>query len=418
MTTSIKIEDLSKRYRLGLTHAGSIRELVNQFSRRMLPRRSGGERHRTTEPNQSQSKKDDSFWALKDIEFSIEQGDSVGIIGRNGAGKSTLLKILSRITSPTTGRVELCGRVASLLEVGTGFHPELTGRENLYLNGTILGMTRAEVNRQFDAIVDFAGVETFIDTPVKRYSSGMKVRLGFAVAAHLEPEILIVDEVLAVGDIDFQRKCLGKMDDVAKSGRTIMFVSHNMAAVSQLCRTGVVLHKGMTDGVLPISDAIDVYMKQAPGTSRDGLFIAEQNDSTPNAITEIRVRQDDVDAGTLRHNADFEIAFKMRLDRAAPDLRLSTAICDRLQQKIFTAVTEIERFERDDEVELRLSVRGRFLMPGRYSLIAGLLDPRMQLLDWHRFVCPFQIENVGDDPLLSGGGDYGVVFGEHQWLTN
>ncbi|MCA9140110.1 MAG: ABC transporter ATP-binding protein [Planctomycetales bacterium] len=416
MTTSIKIEGLSKRYRLGLTHAGSIRELVNQFSRRLVPRRSGSHQQDVAEP--SQTTKSDSFWALKDVEFSIQQGESVGIIGRNGAGKSTLLKILSRITSPTTGRVELVGRVASLLEVGTGFHPELTGRENLYLNGTILGMTRAEVNRQFDAIVDFAGVEKFIDTPVKRYSSGMKVRLGFAVAAHLEPEILIVDEVLAVGDMDFQRKCLGKMDDVAKSGRTIMFVSHNMAAVSQLCHTGVVLNQGMTDGVMPISQAIDVYMKQAPGTSRDGLFIADSSQDAPGAITRIRIRQEGNETGTLRHNEDFEIVYTTRLASSAPDLRLSTAICDRLQQKIFTAVTEIKHSKRQNEIELTLQVRGRFLMPGRYSLIAGLLDPRMQLVDWHRFVCPFQIENVGDDPLLSGGGDLGVVFGEHQWLTN
>lgn len=186
----------------------------------------------------------EEFWALKDVDFEIKRGDVVGIIGRNGAGKSTLLKVLSRITEPTEGRVEINGRVASLLEVGTGFHPELSGRENVYLNGAILGMTRAEINRKFDEIVDFSGVEKFLDTPVKRYSSGMYVRLAFAVAAHLEPEILIVDEVLAVGDSEFQKKCLGKMQDVAGQGRTVLFVSHNMAAVQRLCNLCVVMASG------------------------------------------------------------------------------------------------------------------------------------------------------------------------------
>jgi lipopolysaccharide transport system ATP-binding protein len=186
----------------------------------------------------------ETFWALRDVSFDVKKGDVVGIIGRNGAGKSTLLKILSRITEPTTGRIELFGRIGSLLEVGTGFHPELTGRENIYLNGAILGMRREEIRRQFDAIVDFSGVEKFLDTPVKRYSSGMYVRLAFAVAAHLNPEILIVDEVLAVGDAEFQKKCLGKMKDVASGGRTVLFVSHNMAAVASLCQRAVLLQAG------------------------------------------------------------------------------------------------------------------------------------------------------------------------------
>ena len=186
----------------------------------------------------------EEFWALRDVSFDIEQGDRVGIIGRNGAGKSTLLKILSRITEPTTGKFKITGRVASLLEVGTGFHPELTGRENIFLNGAILGMSKAEINRKFDEIVAFAEIEKFLDTPVKRYSSGMYVRLAFAVAAHLEPEILIVDEVLAVGDAQFQKKCLGKMNEVSEQGRTVLFVSHNMAMISNLCRKGIVLDAG------------------------------------------------------------------------------------------------------------------------------------------------------------------------------
>src|SRR5881394_3516952 len=186
----------------------------------------------------------ETFWALRDVSFDIHQGDVIGIIGRNGAGKSTLLKILSRITEPTAGEIDIFGRIGSLLEVGTGFHPELTGRENIFLNGTILGMSRREVARQFDAIVDFAGVEKFLDTPVKRYSSGMYVRLAFAVAAHLDPDILLIDEVLAVGDQEFQQKCLGKMKDVASHGRTVLFVSHNMQAVSLLCNRGVYLKAG------------------------------------------------------------------------------------------------------------------------------------------------------------------------------
>ncbi|MCC6612301.1 MAG: ABC transporter ATP-binding protein [Anaerolineae bacterium] len=213
---------------------------------------------------------DETFWALKDVSFEVQHGETLGIIGHNGAGKSTLLKILSRITEPTEGYVDIYGRVGAMLEVGTGFHPELTGRENIYLNGAILGMTRADIHRQFDAIVDFAGVEKFIDTPIKHYSSGMALRLGFSVAAHLEPEILIVDEVLAVGDAEFQKKCLGKMGEVAGEGRTVLFVSHNMAAVMNLCekslhlRAGQIVHYGST------KDVVEAYVSQSdevPGSN-------------------------------------------------------------------------------------------------------------------------------------------------------
>ncbi len=201
----------------------------------------------------------EEFWALQNVSFTVNEGEVVGIIGRNGAGKSTLLKVLSRITEPTSGRIGLKGRVASLLEVGTGFHPELTGRENIFLNGAILGMSRAEVTRKFDEIVDFSGVDKFLDTPVKRYSSGMYVRLAFAVAAHLEPEILIVDEVLAVGDAEFQKKCLGKMRDVACGGRTVLFVSHNLGAVEQLCDSGILMSGGRIAFRGPVSQALDAY---------------------------------------------------------------------------------------------------------------------------------------------------------------
>lgn len=230
----IRVEGLSKQYKIGIAREPyiTLRDEVLRTIKGMVSRKAGGDQDYG------------SFWALKDVSFEIRQGEVVGIIGRNGAGKSTLLKLLSRITEPTKGYAAIYGRVASLLEVGTGFHAELTGRENIYLNGAVLGMSRQDINRKFDEIIEFAGVENFIDTPIKRYSSGMKVRLAFSVAAHLEPELLIIDEVLAVGDLSFQQKCLGKMEEVANSGRTVLFVSHNMGAVKNLCSKGIWLQAG------------------------------------------------------------------------------------------------------------------------------------------------------------------------------
>lgn len=237
----IEVESVSKKYELGTFGTGSLRgdfqRLWARIARKEDPNIVIGEEEKYKDGEKE-------YWALKNITFSVNQGEVLGVIGKNGAGKSTLLKILSRITLPTEGRIRIKGRIASLLEVGTGFHPELSGRENIFLNGAILGMTKAEIHSKFDEIVQFAGVEKYIDTPVKRYSSGMYVRLAFAVAAHLEPEILIVDEVLAVGDAEFQKKCLGKMKDVSTQGRTVLFVSHNMAAVKQLCNSGIVLKNG------------------------------------------------------------------------------------------------------------------------------------------------------------------------------
>lgn len=257
---AVRVENISKKYDIGNTSSGSLRETIaGLFSKN------------------GQNKTDDEFWALKDISFEVKKGEAIGIIGKNGAGKSTLLKVLSRITEPTTGRIEIDGRVSSLLEVGTGFHPELTGRENVFLNGTILGMSRAEVKAKFDEIVDFSGVEKFLDTPVKRYSSGMKVRLAFAVAAHLEPEILIIDEVLAVGDAEFQKKCLGKMEDVAGQGRTVLFVSHNMAAVKSLCIKGVLLKNGSIIKQGNVEDAIDYYLTESFKSSENNLIPGNYN---------------------------------------------------------------------------------------------------------------------------------------------
>ncbi len=244
MSTVIKVENVSKQYRLGNVGSGTLRDDLTRWWYRMRGKEDPLMQLGSTN-DRTQKADSDYVWALKDINFEVQQGDVLGIIGRNGAGKSTLLKILSKTTAPTTGSVKVMGRIASLLEVGTGFHPELTGRENIYLNGAILGMRKHEITRKLDEIIDFAGVERYIDTPVKRYSSGMYVRLAFGVAAHLESEILIIDEVLAVGDAEFQKKCLGKMGEVSKGeGRTVLFVSHNMAAVKTLCQKAIILKDG------------------------------------------------------------------------------------------------------------------------------------------------------------------------------
>lgn len=260
MPISIKIENLSKQYRLGVVGTGTLSHDLNRWWT-MNIRRKDDPYLKIGETNDRATKgSSDYIWALKDINLEIEQGDVVGIIGKNGAGKSTLLKILSRVTKPTTGSIKYNGRIASLLEVGTGFHPEMTGRENIYMNGAIMGMTRHEISSKLDEIIAFAGVERYIDTPVKRYSSGMTVRLGFSIAAHLEPDILVVDEVLAVGDAEFQKKAIGKMQDVSKGGgRTVLFVSHNMMAVKRLCKTGIVLSNGEVTYVGRTEEAINFY---------------------------------------------------------------------------------------------------------------------------------------------------------------
>jgi lipopolysaccharide transport system ATP-binding protein len=258
MALAISVENLSKRYIIGHQkheRYSALREVLTNGAKRLARRASRP--FSLPEPDPTL----EEFWALKDVSFDVQEGDRIGIIGRNGAGKSTLLKILSRITDPTSGRVLIRGRVASLLEVGTGFHPELSGRENIYLNGAILGMSRAEIGRKFDEIVAFSGVERFLDTPVKRYSSGMYVRLAFAVAAHLEPEILIVDEVLAVGDAQFQKKCIGKLEEVAKEGRTILFVSHNMTVIQNLCSKAIWLDKGRVHSKGEVAGQVASYLQ-------------------------------------------------------------------------------------------------------------------------------------------------------------
>ena len=259
----LKAENISKQYRLGSIGTGTISHDLNRWWAAIRGKEDPF--LKVGETNDRSSKGSSEYvWALKDINFEVERGEVLGIIGKNGAGKSTLLKILSRVTSPTTGSIKTKGRIASLLEVGTGFHPEMTGRENIYLNGAILGMTKAEIASKIDDIIEFSGCERYIDTPVKRYSSGMTVRLAFAVAAHLEPEILVVDEVLAVGDAEFQKKAIGKMQDISRGeGRTVLFVSHNMAAVKSLCTKGLVIESGQIAFHGEIEDAIDIYLSQS-----------------------------------------------------------------------------------------------------------------------------------------------------------
>jgi lipopolysaccharide transport system ATP-binding protein len=319
---ALKAENISKQYRLGEVGTGTLSHDLNRFWHKVRGKEDpylkiGETNDRTSKGNS------DYVWSLRDINFEIEQGDAVGIIGRNGAGKSTLLKLLSKVTKPTTGKIYTNGRIASLLEVGTGFHPEMTGRENVFLNGAILGMTRKEIKRKFDEIVDFSGVERYIDTPVKRYSSGMYVRLAFAVAAHLESEILIVDEVLAVGDADFQKKCLGKMGDVTKGeGRTILFVSHNMTAVKELCNKGILLNQGTLSYEGDMLSTIIEYQKSSTKAS-SYYFNGNINEALGNE--NIRIKEFSVSPilGNLI-DIDSGIRVKLIFQNNCPNINLDT----------------------------------------------------------------------------------------------
>lgn len=317
---AIRVENLSKKFELGVLGAGSLREL---FSGLFAGKKARNE-----------------FWALSDLSFDVNQGDIVGIVGKNGAGKSTLLKILSRITQPTTGRIEINGRVSSLLEVGTGFNPELTGKENIYLNGTILGMSRSEISRKYDEIVDFSGVARFLDTPVKHYSSGMYVRLAFAVAAHLEPEILIIDEVLAVGDSEFQQKCLGKMGEVSKSGRTILFVSHNMSAVMSLCNKGILLKQGKLLKQGNISDIVTQYMHSSRNDSADKNLEHAPNRNGNGYFRFTRWALTDTSGHAIENamcgrDVQFHLYFNVNNPAARPVVHFSIRVVDNFDRNIF-----------------------------------------------------------------------------------
>lgn len=394
--TVIRVENLSKKYTLhhlrqkarGLRHvledtiSGPLRAVTN-WARQNAEKRSGSGDHATVTDSEVSAPSDEEFWALKDVCFELKLGEVLGIIGRNGSGKSTLLKILSRITEPTTGRIEIDGRVASLLEVGTGFHQELTGRENIFLNGAILGMTRAEVRTRFDEIVAFSEVEKFLDTPVKRYSSGMYVRLAFAVAAHLEPEILIVDEVLAVGDAQFQEKCLGKMKDVAGNGRTVIFVSHNMSAVRTLCSSALVLADGKTDYSGEIRGGISHYSRSSTTPSYSNFAGDKKKPASIRAVSVASANPFERSVWAKNEiitlNVEFEVNHVgLRLDASArlesqTDGYIHTSFSSR-------GGVDLNRLTPGGYT-LSFRIRNPGLLPGNYRWSVWLHDPMKQLYD-------------------------------------
>jgi lipopolysaccharide transport system ATP-binding protein len=384
MKPAIEVRNLGKEYQLGLTHTNLLSEKLGN-GLRAIGRRFKSNNEETSEGLQIPHGQEQSFWALKDINFDVQQGEVMGVIGRNGAGKSTLLKILSRITSPTTGEVNMKGRVASLLEVGTGFHPELTGRENIYLNGAILGMKRQEINCKFDEIVAFAEVEKFIDTPVKRYSSGMYVRLAFAVAAYLEPEILLVDEVLAVGDLAFQKKCLNKMEDVSGEGRTVLFVSHNMASIKRLCHSAILLEEGRLKMLHEAHQVITSYYDsgQPPEPT---VFFNESDHRTMSElqITQLTVLRDDVSSSPVVYQDDpIIIRLVLKVRKAFEEVRIGIEVY-REGVLVTSLHSPPTRFELSSEsTTLVCRIPHGMLLPGFYELHIGGLDLTTgRGLDW------------------------------------
>lgn len=408
--TAIHAHELGKRYRLGLYRRGygTLREAIaGAFSR-------NGE-------DESDYDGPDYLWALRDLSLTISPGEVVGLIGHNGAGKSTLLKVLSRITEPTEGYVDVTGRVGSLLEVGTGFHPELTGRENIFLNGSILGMRKAEIRARFDEIVEFAEIERFLDTPVKRYSSGMSVRLAFAVAAHLEPEILLVDEVLAVGDAAFQRKSLGKMTEVASQGRTVVFVSHNLAIIQSLCRRGVLLERGeaVVDG--PVKATIDRYLGSLESAAGGDLL--ERTDRDRRGYYDTQIKQVEL-RGQGSGPPDVVVAGEpatigIELTEEVATMECRITIVDGLGQPVTTFDSEISSSAdvRDPELGSRIEceVGSLPLLPGRYR-IDILLKAKRQIQDGLQAAAFFEVQPgvVHGRPTPATGSDGDVVL-PHVW---
>ncbi len=422
----IQVENLSKLYRIGLREKNNrtFREaVVDAFS---APVRNFNRLRRLnkftalphSESNQSNQMIPDTIWALKDISFEVQPGEVIGIIGRNGAGKSTLLKILSRITEPTSGEIILHGRVASLLEVGTGFHPELTGRENIYLNGTILGMRKAEIDRKFDEIVAFSEIEKFLDTPVKRYSSGMYVRLAFAVAAHLEPEILLVDEVLAVGDTAFQKKCLGKMEDVANQGRTVLFVSHNMAAVQQLCSRSILLTESRLshDGRTP--DVIEEYLFQ---TTQILSTTSISNKTDPDSIVfssiSILNSQNDF-SSMLLYGEPFSVWFDCITPHPIHNLGFHLAIDAYNGTRIFTSDSEEFGFLLFGEAGThRVSIHfdSFHLMPGKYRISKLMVRQGKHEISTLTNILSFEISEQSFSGKSPSRVRSGLIAGTSEW---
>jgi len=385
----ISAENVSKQYWVGHQSAGShrytaLRDVIarnaREFARKTVDMMRGRQVIIGDEVEE--------FWALRNVSFEVKRGEVLGIIGRNGAGKSTLLKILSRITEPTEGRIVLRGRVASLLEVGTGFHPELTGRENIFLNGAILGMTQREIRRKFDEIVEFAEVERFLDTPVKRYSSGMYVRLAFAVAAHLEPEVLIVDEVLAVGDAEFQKKCLGKMSEVAGGGRTVLFVSHNMGAVKSLCSRAIVMAKGRVAASAPVAQAIETYLQTSTSHPSDGAEWRWEASKAPgnqdlNVTSVALTRPNGQPAIDVNADEALQIRIQYEQRKLIRGMRINIQIVTQLGEIAFTTSDHSSRTSETSLPGVYTStcrVPGRLLNVGRYTIRLGIDVPGSHLI--------------------------------------
>lgn len=385
---AITIQNLSKRYLIGKKKDGSLRGTLAGLL--------------------SKKSKVEEFWALKDFNLEIEHGEVLGVIGKNGAGKSTLLKLLSQITFPTTGRITLNGRVASLLEVGTGFHPELTGRENIYLNGTILGMSRKEVAKKFDDIVSFSGIEKFIDTPVKRYSSGMYVRLAFAVAAHLEPEILIIDEVLAVGDMEFQKKCLGKMKDVAGQGRTVIFVSHNMAAVKSLCTSCVTMNKGQLIYNGSVEEAIKHYLNMGGAHSVYTPDLVKSNLDVYFKSIEVRNNQGE-NVSEFTCEDEVNILFRLGINQEENPYNLFVIIKDQHGSPVFSAEKKIT------SESMLLKIHKHFLVRGSYMIHTFVHIPKVMQIDIAEDICHFNLTDSTSAFAVHGNYNYGNVFGNYTW---
>lgn len=412
---ALKAENISKLYRLGQVGTGTLSHDLNRFWHQI--RGKEDPYLRIGEANDRSQKGDSEYvWSLKDINFEIEQGDAVGIIGRNGAGKSTLLKLLSKVTKPTTGQIHTRGRIASLLEVGTGFHPEMTGRENVYLNGAILGMTRKEITRKFDEIVDFSGVERYIDTPVKRYSSGMYVRLAFAVAAHLESEILIVDEVLAVGDAEFQKKCLGKMGDVTKGeGRTVLFVSHNMDAVKKLCNTGIYLEKGTVKYKGNISSVIyhynrflfenkkTYYVNDTPIPEKiSSISITDNNGQRRDSISSF---DEDYYLNIVFHANDFSnVEFGCTIFTEEGEALISSEVLSNIKGK-------------DGKSEAKIKIPHHLLTAGDYYLEGMMWRKGIGTIDQKEYYMSIVVE-PRNAMEKQGGKVLGKLLNPNQWIES
>lgn len=384
---AIKVENLSKKYIIGHGQSGSLRETLSNAWHGAI----GGKR--TDE---------EEFWALRDINFEIKQGEAVGIIGRNGAGKSTLLKLLSKITYPTTGKITMNGRVSSLLEVGTGFHPELTGRENIYLNGTILGMSRKEVKSKFDEIVAFSGVEKFLDTPVKRYSSGMYVRLAFSVAAHLEPEILIIDEVLAVGDAEFQKKCLGKMGEVAKGGRTVLFVSHNMGAVKNLCSTGILLENGKVSIIGKVNNVIEIYLNNPNIVKTTKIEFERARKGNGKVIfSDVFIEDENYNKiDTILTGQQIFIVFILKvIEKKSSQVDIGFSIHNEIEDPISVTYSSYQNnmFDLNDLGYYRIKFKySNFNISPGNKKIKGIINVNSELSDWpESILCQFNVK-MGD----------------------